>query len=169
MPRSSARCWSLFAAQAPVYLQRLREARLHKGPGGKRPTPSRARPPPSAPGGSPALPRSAEKADVEADAALREAHRDEARRRRGHGHRGACRFIARLYRPPEAHISQGLNLRDRPANTPRGRNKPCRDGPNPARRSPHRAASRKPAVPMAKITLYPAGRQRAGRRWRPPA
>jgi HPt (histidine-containing phosphotransfer) domain-containing protein len=86
----------LFAAQAPVYLQRLREASCIKA---WREATHTIKGSASAIGAwrLARLAEMAEKVDVEADAALREAHRDEAVAAVAMATEEACRFIARLY------------------------------------------------------------------------
>ncbi len=86
----------LFAAQAPVYLQRLREAdcakawkeatHTIKGSAGAIGAWRLAR-----------FAEMAEKVDVEAEIALREGHRDEAVAAVAMATEEVCRFIARLY------------------------------------------------------------------------
>jgi HPt (histidine-containing phosphotransfer) domain-containing protein len=86
----------LFAAQAPVYLQRLREANSIKA--WKEATHTIK-------GSASAIgawrlarfAEMAEKVDVEAEAALREGHRDEAVAAVAMATEEACRYIARLY------------------------------------------------------------------------
>jgi HPt (histidine-containing phosphotransfer) domain-containing protein len=86
----------LFAAQAPVYLQRLREASCIKA---WREATHTIKGSASAIGAwrLARLAEMAEKVDVEADTALREAHRDEAVAAVAMATEEACRFIARLY------------------------------------------------------------------------
>jgi HPt (histidine-containing phosphotransfer) domain-containing protein len=86
----------LFAAQAPVYLQRLREASCIKA---WREATHTIKGSASAIGAwrLARLAEIAEKVDVEADAALREAPRDEAVAAVATATEEACRFIARLY------------------------------------------------------------------------
>ena len=86
----------LFAAQAPVYLQRLREANGRKAWQEASHTIKGSA---SAIGAwrLARLAEMAEKVDVEADTALREAHRDEAVAAVAMATEEACRFIARLY------------------------------------------------------------------------
>lgn len=86
----------LFAAQAPVYLQRLREASCIKA---WREATHTIKGSASAIGAwrLARLAEMAEKVDVEADTALREVHRDEAVAAVAMAAEEACRFIARLY------------------------------------------------------------------------
>jgi HPt (histidine-containing phosphotransfer) domain-containing protein len=86
----------LFAAQAPVYLQRLREAVCIKA---WREATHTIKGSASAIGAwrLARLAEMAENFDVEADTALREAHRDEAVAAVAMATEEACRFIARLY------------------------------------------------------------------------
>ncbi len=86
----------LFAAQAPVYLQRLREASCIKA---WREATHTIKGSASAIGAwrLARLAEMAERVDVEADTAPREAHRDEAVAAVAMATEEACRFIARLY------------------------------------------------------------------------
>ena len=86
----------LFAAQAPVYLQRLREAGCIKA---WREATHTIKGSASAIGAwrLARLAEMAERVDVEADTAPREAHRDEAVAAVAMATEEACRFIARLY------------------------------------------------------------------------
>jgi HPt (histidine-containing phosphotransfer) domain-containing protein len=86
----------LFAAQAPVYLQRLREANCIKA---WREATHTIKGSASAIGARRLahLAEMAEKVDVEADIALREGHRDEAVAAVAIAAEEVCRFIARLY------------------------------------------------------------------------
>ena len=160
MPRSSARCCELFAAQVPVYLQRLREAAASKAWKEATHTIKGS----ASAIGAWRLARFAEMAeriDVEATGRARGPPR-RGRRRRRHGDRGGVPVHrAPATRPPEARRTtasgQGLNLRDRPANTPRGRNGPLSRRParwpRPAVRSQHERSAQEACRPMAKITF----------------
>ena len=110
----------------------------------------------------------AEQVDVEAAQRCREGHREEAVAAVATATEEACRFIAACCRPPEARhcAAARLNLRDRPANTPRGRNQPRRDRPRPGRHARQRAARRKPAVPWPRS---PSSSRTAASRWSRPS